>query len=177
VYHNKIYHQRTFLPLPISKNHLLGCLVLMMLFIGVKTSLAQVSYLPYSYQFYQKLNKEAYSAPSNFHSSLKPYVIADSGALQHRYDSLMTPNPNDTTKGIIYQLWFERHLLQEKTKDYTIYFDILPDIQGGTSLTKKCLLGSIPVGYNWVAQLAKTSFFTVAYTKTKQDLPTTRTII
>jgi hypothetical protein len=131
----------------------------MMLFIGVKTSLAQESYLPYSYQFYQKLNKEAYSAPSNFHSSLKPYVIADSGALQHRYDSLMTPNANDTTKGIIYQLWFERHLLQEKTKDYTIYFDILPDIQGGHEFNEKVLTWINTRGVQLGGTVGKNFFF------------------
>ncbi|HCN82568.1 MAG TPA: hypothetical protein DIT07_02965 [Sphingobacteriaceae bacterium] len=33
---------------------------------------------PYSYDFYQKLNKDIYDRNSRIHSSLKPYFIDDS---------------------------------------------------------------------------------------------------
>ena len=137
MYRNKIYQNAILYPLRMSKKTLLGSLLLLgSLFLSVN-GFSQVSYLPYSYQFYQKLNTETYNSPTGFHTSLKPYIVTDSGVLKHKYDSLMTPNPADTTKGIIYQLWFNRHLLQEETKDYTIYLDVIPDIQEGHEFNEK----------------------------------------
>lgn len=132
------FHQNfiSYKILTLHKFHLVA-LVFWGLFMNNINSTAQVSYLPYSYQFYQKFNREAYSSPANFHTSLKPFVISDFGAMQQKYDSLMTPRPVDTLKGLIYQLWFNRHLLSESNKDYTIYFDILPDVLVGQQLNPK----------------------------------------
>ena len=113
------------------KRILMVSLVLVCLFHFNYNGYSQVTYLPYSFQFYQKLNKEVYSSSENFHTSVKPFVLIESDSIKKKYDSLMTPHPVDTTKWIIYQLWLDRHLLREENKDYTIYFDILPDLEQG----------------------------------------------
>ena len=137
MYRNTIYQNIILFPLRMIKRNLFGNLLLFGLLCLCINGFSQVSYLPYSYQFYQKLNTETYNSPNSFHTSLKPYIITDTGVLKHKYDSLMTPNPADTTKGIVYQLWFNRHLLQEETKDYTIFLDVIPDFEEGHEFKEK----------------------------------------
>lgn len=131
----------------------------------------QITHLPYSYQFYQKLNKEAYSAPSNFHSSLKPYVIADSSDIGQKYNKLITPKPIDTTKGIIYQLLFNRHLLEQKTADYSIYLDFLPDFQLGHQTSSKASLWLNTRGIQVGGTVGKDFFFYTSLYENQGVLP------
>jgi hypothetical protein len=87
--------------------------------------------LPYSYQFYQKLNKEVYDVNSRMHSSIKSYYADDTTLLNH-YQELM----NQGTDSTVSRSWLRRkitdeHLFHFKSDDYNIYADFLPDFQIG----------------------------------------------
>lgn len=87
--------------------------------------------LPYSYQFYQKLNKQVYDVNTRMHSSVRSYY-ADDTLLVSRYDELMRLG----TDSNVYHKWVRRkitdeHLLNFKSEDYDIYADFLPDFQIG----------------------------------------------
>lgn len=87
--------------------------------------------IPYSFQFYQKLNKQVYDVDSRMHSSIKNFY-ADDTTLIARYDELMKQG-TDTN---IYRKWLRRkitdeHLLTFKSEDYNLYADFLPDLQIG----------------------------------------------
>lgn len=87
--------------------------------------------LPYSYQFYQKLNKQAYDVNSRMHTSVRSFY-ADDTTLVARYQELM----NQGTDSNVYRRWLRRkitdeHLLRFKTEDYDFYADFLPDLQIG----------------------------------------------
>jgi hypothetical protein len=87
--------------------------------------------LPYSYQFYQKLNKQVYDVNTKMHSSVRSYY-ADDTLLEARYDELMRLG----TDSNVYHKWLRRkitdeHLLNFKSEDYNIYADFLPDFQIG----------------------------------------------
>jgi len=94
-------------------------------------SKGQVAFQPYSFQFYQKLNKEVYAPSTNFHTAVKPYILPEEGTIRAHYDSLMSPDKNDTSTRVLHQVFFNGHLWSEKNKDYTVYFDFLPDFQLG----------------------------------------------
>jgi len=159
VHRNKIYQKAALSSLNSYRGCFLGCFAFICLFFSTNKTFAQVTYLPYSYQFYQKLNKEVYSSSEGFHTSLKPYLLIDSDALKQKYDSLMTPHPVDTTKWIIYQLWLDRHLLREENKDYTIYFDILPDIEQGRQMNPKVTTTQNTRGVQMGGTVGKKFFF------------------
>ena len=87
--------------------------------------------LPYSYEFYQKLNKQVYDVNTKMHSSVRSYY-ADDTLLEARYDELMRLG----TDSNVYHKWLRRkitdeHLLNFKSEDYNIYADFLPDFQVG----------------------------------------------
>lgn len=87
--------------------------------------------IPYSYQFYQKLNKSAYDVNSRLHSSIKGFY-ADDSLLKRQFDSLMNAGVDSLNK----RSWFRRkltdeHLFNVKGEDYTVYADFLPDFQIG----------------------------------------------
>ncbi len=87
--------------------------------------------MPYSYQFYQKLNKQVYDVNTRMHSSIRSYY-ADDTLLVDRYQQLMRLG-TDTN---VYRKWLRRkitdeHLLNFKSDDYNIYANFLPDLQIG----------------------------------------------
>lgn len=87
--------------------------------------------LPYSYQFYQKLNKQVYDVDTRMHSSIRSYY-ADDTLLVSRYQELMRLG----TDSNVYRKWLRRkitdeHLLNFNAEDYSIYADFLPDFQIG----------------------------------------------
>jgi len=92
---------------------------------------AQVVFQPYSYQFYQKLNTEVFNNATGMHTSLKPYFIPEEGELRQHYDSLMTPDKTDTSKNVLHQMFINGHIWSEKNKDFSLYFDFMPDFQFG----------------------------------------------
>lgn len=87
--------------------------------------------LPYSYQFYQKLNKQVYDVDTRMHSSIRGYY-ADDTLLVQRYQQLMNLGVDSN----VYRKWVRRkitdeHLLNFQSEDYNIYADFLPDFQIG----------------------------------------------
>ncbi|RKR84998.1 hypothetical protein BDD43_5254 [Mucilaginibacter gracilis] len=92
---------------------------------------AQLIYQPYSYQFYQKLNKNVYSPQSAQHTALKPYFIADSSSVRNQYDSLMLNNVDNSKKSWLNHVLFTGHVAEVKNKDYTFYLDYITDFGFG----------------------------------------------
>jgi len=87
--------------------------------------------IPYSYQFYQKLNPSVYDINSSFHSSIRGYY-ADDSLLVGQYQSLMKMGVDSLNK----RSWVRRkltdeHLINFNGDDYNVYIDFLPDFQIG----------------------------------------------
>jgi hypothetical protein len=87
--------------------------------------------IPYSYQFYQKLNPSVYDINSSFHSSIRGYY-ADDSLLVGQYQSLMKIGIDSLNK----RSWVRRkltdeHLVNFNGDDYNVYIDFLPDFQIG----------------------------------------------
>ncbi|TWR30421.1 gliding motility protein RemB [Mucilaginibacter pallidiroseus] len=87
---------------------------------------AQSVYQPYSYDFYQKFNTDAYSTKTRLHTAMKPYLVDDS-LLRARYDSLMDVNKEYATKHPALRPFFYGHTAEVQRNGYTFYGDILPD--------------------------------------------------
>lgn len=83
---------------------------------------------PYSYSFYQKLNKVYYHPDQRLHTSIKPYAI-DEMALP-LYDSLMERGVKDRGTWIERKI-FNEHLFDVKKEDFTFFADFIPDFQIG----------------------------------------------
>lgn len=89
---------------------------------------AQRAYQPYSYQFYQKLNRVQYSWDTRQHTAVKPAII-DSVMLP-LYDSLMNVGVQERTTWLGRKIWNE-HLIDLQGDDYIFYADFIPDFQIG----------------------------------------------
>lgn len=85
---------------------------------------------PYSYQLYQKLNKDVYSKDTRLHSSLKPYFLDDS-LLIRSVDSVFNFGVDTNRKKWVFRKLFNEHLVDIKRDDYTAYVDFLPDVMLG----------------------------------------------
>lgn len=87
--------------------------------------------IPYSYQFYQKLNKSVYDINSRSHSSIKGFY-ADDSLLVRRFDGLMQMGTDSLNKrSWVRRKITEEHLFNFKGDDYEVYGDFLPDFQIG----------------------------------------------
>jgi hypothetical protein len=104
------------------------------LFFVIGIARSQSEYLPYSYQFYQKLNQDVYSTKTRFHTSLKPFFAGDS-LLKLRYDSLMNYGTDDKTHGWAYRKLLTEHLIDVRSSGSTFYADLLPDFAIGRDLS------------------------------------------
>jgi hypothetical protein len=111
---------------------LFACLVFALLNAG--PLLAQSVYQPYSYQFYQKFSPDLYSTQTRIHSSNKPMFVDDS-LLKHTYDSLMNVGIDTAHKSFGYRKLFAEHLIDIQRTDYTLYGDVLPDLQIGRDVS------------------------------------------
>ena len=130
---------------------------ILLLFAGV--SKAQLMYQPYSYQFYQKLNNSVYSPSNNLHTSLKPYLIADSSAVRPLYDSLLMLKTDNKGKSWLYRILFRQHLVDQKDKDYTFYLDYLPDLQLGREFKEQKTVWLNTRGYQVGGTIGSRFFF------------------
>jgi len=111
----------------ISKIYKITLPALFMVLFTMQVS-AQSVYQPYSYQFYQKFSADEYSTSTRIHTTIKPW-FADDSLLKHTYDSLM--NVGKDNKGILGKRFFNEHLVDVQHPGYTVYGDILPDLQAG----------------------------------------------
>ncbi|WP_295675324.1 gliding motility protein RemB [uncultured Mucilaginibacter sp.] len=104
------------------------------LFLTTKEANAQLIYQPYSYHFYQKLNKAVYPINSNSHTAVKPYLISDSSVVRGLYDSLVMAAADNSQKSWVYRILFSGHAVEVKNSGYTLNADYLPDLQLGKQL-------------------------------------------
>ncbi|MEO6520916.1 MAG: gliding motility protein RemB [Mucilaginibacter sp.] len=115
---------------PVEKKRIFYLSLLLLLFTS-GSGFAQLVYQPYSYQFYQKLNKTVYSPATTLHTALKPYFISDSSAIRHPFDSLMQNNIDNSNKSWLNHVLFSGHVVEVKNKEYTFYMDYLSDFGFG----------------------------------------------
>jgi hypothetical protein len=107
---------------------------------------AQSVYQPYSYQFYQKFSADLYSVKSGLHTAMKPYLVDDS-LLKHTYDSLMNVGVKTENKSWGYRKLYIEHLVDVQQPGYTIYADILPDLETGYDFTANKSTWQTTLGY------------------------------
>lgn len=81
--------------------------------------------LPYSFDYYQKFNREVYNQQETFHSSIKPYY-SDHRILKSAVDSVLFTGDSLRESWIGRKL-FQQHLIEVNQEDYQIYADFMPD--------------------------------------------------
>lgn len=111
-------------------------LLILCLFLSVvvERAYAQTPYQPYSFHFYQKMDKVLYSTETRLHTSIRPFII--DSVLKPRYDSLMQVGVTDRHTWLGRKL-FNEHLIDVKKDDYTFYADFIPDFIIGRSFNEK----------------------------------------
>lgn len=117
--------------------------------------------IPYSFQFYQKLNKQVYDVNTRMHSSIKGYY-ADDTLLKSRYLDLMNLSTDTLNKrSWVRRKLTEEHLLNAVDPDYTVYADFLPDFQIGKEFNEDKSTWKNTRGYQVGGTVGKTfSFYT-----------------
>lgn len=106
----------------------LWVLVFGILCLGPAITYGQATYQPYSYHFYQKLNRTQYSPNTRQHTALKPFII--DSVLKPQYDSLMNMGVSARSSWLETKL-FNEHLIQVEQEGSSFYADILPDLYLG----------------------------------------------
>ncbi len=120
--------------------------------------------IPYSYPFYQKLNKQFYDRNSKLHSSIKGFY-ADDSLLNSRYSELMKVGTDSLNR----RSWLRRklteeHLLNFTAPDYTVYADFLPDFQIGREFDESKTTWKNTRGFQIGGAIGKKfSFYTNAF--------------
>ena len=127
---------------------------------------AQSVYQPYSYQFYQKFSADLYSIHTNIHSTIKPY-FADDSLLKRTYDSLMEISLAPMQKSRL----FSGHLAEVKSKGYTIYADLLPDLQAGYDFNANKSNWLTTLGYQVGGTIGNKFYFYVAGYNSSAQFP------
>jgi hypothetical protein len=118
---------------------------------------------PYSYDFYQKLNKNIYDRNSRIHSSLKPYLIDDS-LISRSADSVLSYGIDTTRRSFAARKLFNEHLVEVNKQDFTAYIDFLPDVITGKEFTDKKNTWLYTRGYQIGGTVGKKfSFYTSGY--------------
>ncbi|NTE05000.1 capsule assembly Wzi family protein [Agrobacterium tumefaciens] len=108
-------------------------IVLLLTFVFNKGTFGQTpnQNIPYSYQFYQKLNTSVYDINSSFHSSIRGFY-GDDSLLVGQYQYLMKLGTDSLNKrSWVRRKLTEEHLVNFNGDDYNVYIDFLPDFQIG----------------------------------------------
>src|ERR1700735_5309395 len=100
----------------------IGVVALLLLMISGVVK-AQTDYLPYSYQFYQKLNPELYSIQTREHTAIKSNY-ADDSLFKHKVDSVLNFGANGKNRNVL----LNGHLLQSISGNNFFYADFMPDV-------------------------------------------------
>jgi hypothetical protein len=146
------------------KNFLLPLILVLFCYMASAQEKTPNQNLPYSYQFYQKLNKSVYDVNSKFHSSIKGYY-SDDTLLVGRFQELM----NEGVDSLNRRKWLRRkfteeHLLQWKGDDYSVYADFLPDLTIGKDFKDSKNTWLNTRGFQFGGNVGeKFSFYTSAY--------------
>jgi hypothetical protein len=129
---------------------------------SVQFAKAQSTYLPDSYQLYQKFNADIYSKNTAFHTSMRPFLI--DSLIQHTYDSVMNVGVNSDRKSWVNRKLFNEHLFDVKKADYTFYGDIILDWMAGKDFSDKKSTNLNTRGYQFGGTVGKNfSFFTSGF--------------
>ncbi|WP_443945495.1 gliding motility protein RemB [Pedobacter sp. AW1-32] len=136
------------------------------LLLRFQSSMAQTpnQNIPYSFQFYQKLNSSVYDTNSRFHSSIKGYY-GDDSILVQRYQSLMSMGTDSLNR----RSWLRRkateeHLINFKGDDFVGYIDYVPDYQIGREFNDKTTTWLNTRGFQAGVNVGKQfSFYTSFY--------------
>lgn len=123
------------------------------------TAHAQSVYLPYDYQFYQKLDSSVYSNQSRFHSSMRPFLV-DDPQISQQYQSLMNAGVDSIGKrSWVHRKLFNEHLVDIKNKDFTAFIDYLPDLTIGQDFSAKKTTWLNTRGYQIGGTIGKKFYF------------------
>ncbi len=144
---------------PFRKSFLLAGIILF----SVQMAKAQSTYLPNSYELYQKFNADIYSKKTAFHTSLRPFLI--DSLIKHSYDSVMNVGVSDKYKSWFNRKLFNEHLFQVNKPDYTFYGDIILDLTAGKDFSAKTGGGEQIISSQ--GQLAKLTVGSSIYTNTR----------
>ncbi|OAQ38782.1 gliding motility protein RemB [Pedobacter psychrophilus] len=121
------------------------------------------NYQPFSFDFYQKLNRQVYDVNSRFHSSFKSYYQDDS-LLKSAVDSFYNYGTDTLKRSWVHRKLFNEHLLEIKKEDYTFYADFLPDFQIGYDRARSSNIWTNTRGYQFGGTIgSKFSFYTSGY--------------
>jgi hypothetical protein len=120
---------------------------------------AQIFYQPYSFTFSDKLSSSLYSPQNDLHTAFRPYIIAPNSILMHSVDSVLNRTTDTAYKHWIYRKIFNEHLFDDRTNDYTFYFDYLPDLDIGKDLSAKRTTWLNTRGYQLGGTLGTKFFF------------------
>lgn len=131
---------------------------LILLLLNASPALAQAVYQPYSYDFYQKLSPQLYSTRTRIHSTIKPALLDDS-LIRRTYDSLMNIGINTENKSWSYRKLFAEHQLNVQKPGYTLYGDILPDVQAGRDLSEDRSTWLTTLGYQLGGTIGSKFYF------------------
>jgi len=113
-------------------------LLLLMISGAVK---AQTDYLPYSYQFYQKLNPELYSIHTREHTAIKSNY-ADDSLMKQGVDSALNYGFSKNQNRLLNQ-----HLIQSISGNNLFYADFMPDAYVGRDLSNNKTINSTTAGF------------------------------
>jgi hypothetical protein len=145
------------------------CIVLFVVIVG--TARAQSEYQPYSYDFYQKLDADAYSTSTREHTSMKPYFVDDS-ILKSSYDSLMNYGNDGTKHGLVYRKIFNEHLIDLANNKSTFYADLLPDFTAGKNLSGgKEYTGLVSYGAQVGGTMSDKFYYNASYYASQGNFP------
>ena len=136
----------------------------------ISVARAQVQYQPYSYQFYQKLNTDAYSTGTREHTAMKPYFMDDT-LLKQRYDSLMNFGNDGMQHGFGYQKLFNEHLVDTKSQNSAFYFDLLPDVGIGRDVSGNLNTNITSIGAQFGGTVSNKFYYYVSGYYNSQILP------
>jgi hypothetical protein len=145
-------------------------LSLLLLFTMVGAAHSQSVYQPYSYQFYQKLNPDAYSTKTREHTSLKPF-FADDSLLKRRYDSLMNYGSDDKQHSWGYRKLFNEHLVDMKNPGSTFYADLLPDLTVGRDFSGQLTTSTTSLGLQVGGTVGNKFYYNVTGYQSSAVLP------
>ncbi|MHA4894115.1 gliding motility protein RemB [Pedobacter sp. PWIIR3] len=146
------------------KLFLAACLLQLMTFAATAQHATPNQNIPYSYPFYQKLNKKVYDRGCKLHSSIKGFY-ADDSILNSRYSQLMKLGTDSFNR----RSWLRRkvteeHLLNFTAPDYTVYADFLPDFQIGREFDESKTTWKNTRGFQIGGTIGKKfSFYTNAF--------------
>jgi hypothetical protein len=87
-------------------------------------------YMPYSFDFTQRIENCIYDTRTSFHSAIKP-LFTDDPLLAAGIDSFFNYAADSVDRTWAHRKLFHEHLVEMNRDEYTVYADYLPDLQVG----------------------------------------------